>query len=109
MRHWRSRRIVRGGFEGLDDFLGEHIETAQIVGLSQAFVSVAEDVDAGLVAINELGVIVTRCGKRSRPFLFVFPGSSRQLLHELFSSIPFSRLEAPISSRAAHMNRIQAY
>jgi hypothetical protein len=54
----RSTQVIRdfaelfqGGFEVIDDFLGENVGIGEIVGDFEAFVSEPEDVEAGLVAV----------------------------------------------------------
>jgi len=43
--------LFEGGFEILIDFLAQHVGIGEIVGFFEAFVSEAEDVEAGFVAI----------------------------------------------------------
>ena len=43
--------LLEGGFEVFDEFLSEHVGIGKIVGIFQAFVSVAEDVEASFVAV----------------------------------------------------------
>jgi hypothetical protein len=45
--------LFEGGFEVVDDFLGEYIGIWKIVGVFEAFVSEPEDVEAGFVAADE--------------------------------------------------------
>jgi hypothetical protein len=43
--------LFEGGFEILNDFLAQHVGIGEIVGFFEGFVSEAEDVEAGVVAI----------------------------------------------------------
>jgi hypothetical protein len=43
--------LFEGGFEVLDDFLGENVGIGEIVGVFKAFVSEPEDVEPGLVVL----------------------------------------------------------
>jgi hypothetical protein len=45
--------LFEGGFEVLDDFLGQNAGVGQVVGFFECFVSQPEDVEAGLVAADE--------------------------------------------------------
>jgi len=58
--------LFEGGFEVLDDFLGENVGIGKIVGVFEAFVSQPGDVEAGLVTVDEVFVVVgplTPCEK----------------------------------------------
>ena len=50
--------LFEGGFEVFDDFLGENVGIGEIVGFFQALVAEPEDIEAGLVAVDELVVLV---------------------------------------------------
>ena len=45
--------LFEGGFEIIDDFLGEDISIGEPVVFFEAFVSEPEDVQAGFVAVDE--------------------------------------------------------
>jgi hypothetical protein len=45
--------LFEGGFEVIDDFLGENVGVGEIVRVFEAFVSEPEDVGAGFVAADE--------------------------------------------------------
>jgi hypothetical protein len=57
LSHLRFRGTVRGGFEVVDDLPGENIGIGEIVGVFEALVSEPEDVEAGLVAVDEFFAI----------------------------------------------------
>jgi hypothetical protein len=44
--------LFKGGFEVVDDLLGQNVGIGKIVGVFQAFVSKPEDVEAGLEALT---------------------------------------------------------
>jgi hypothetical protein len=46
-------KVATGGFEIFDDLLGENVRVRKVVGFCQAFVSEPEDIEAGLVAVDE--------------------------------------------------------
>ena len=48
--------LFEGGFELIYDFLGENVGIRKIVRVFEAFVSEPEDVEAGLVAVDEFVV-----------------------------------------------------
>ena len=50
--------MFEGGFEVVDDFLGQNVRVGEIVGFFEAFVSEPEDVEAGLIAIDEIFVVM---------------------------------------------------
>ncbi len=55
----------------LDDFLGENVGIGKVVELLEAFISEPEDVEAGIVAVDEFVVIVSaprRCERLPTPF-----------------------------------------
>jgi hypothetical protein len=41
--------LFEGGFEVVDDFLGEDVGVGEIVGVFEAFVSQPKDIEAGFV------------------------------------------------------------
>ena len=43
--------LFEGGFEIVNDFLGENVRIGEIVGFFQAFVSEPEDVEAGFITL----------------------------------------------------------
>ena len=43
--------LFEGGFEVLDDFLGEKIGIGEIVGFFKAFIADPEDIEVGFVAV----------------------------------------------------------
>ena len=45
--------LFGGGFKVFDDFLGENVGVGQVIGVLETFVAEPEDVEAGLVAIDE--------------------------------------------------------
>jgi hypothetical protein len=51
--------LFEGGFEVVDDFLGEHVGVGKIVGVFETFVAEPKDVEAGLVAVDEFFVFVS--------------------------------------------------
>jgi len=50
--------MFKGGFEIFDDFLGENVGVGKAVRFFEAFVSQQRDVEAGLVALDELFMLV---------------------------------------------------
>jgi hypothetical protein len=56
------------GFGVIDDFLSKHVGVGKVVGFFEAFVSEPEDVEAGLVAVDEVFVIVAGVEKIRVPF-----------------------------------------
>jgi hypothetical protein len=44
--------LFEGGFEVVDDFLGEDVGVGEIVGVFEAFVSEPKDIEAGFVAVD---------------------------------------------------------
>jgi hypothetical protein len=50
--------LFEGGFQVVDDFLGENIGIGKIVGFLETLLSELEDVEAGIVAIDEFVVII---------------------------------------------------
>jgi len=44
----------KGGASGRDDFAGENVGIKQVVGFFEAFVPEPEDVEAGLVTVDQL-------------------------------------------------------
>jgi hypothetical protein len=50
--------LLEGGFEVVDDFLGENVGIAEIVGVFEAFVSKPENAEARFVAVDEFFVII---------------------------------------------------
>jgi len=54
----RFRGIVRGRLQVVDDFLGENIGIGKIVRVLETLLSEPEDVEAGIVAIDEFVVII---------------------------------------------------
>src|SRR5437773_12039033 len=52
------RGIVRGRLQVVDDFLGESIGIGKIVRVLETLLSEPEDVEAGIVAIDELVVVI---------------------------------------------------
>ncbi len=79
--------MFEGGFEVLDDFLGENIGIWEIVGFFEAFVSEPEDVEAGPVAVNQLFVIV-----RAPAAIWIFLGPSRRPLMPILRIITLDEL-----------------
>jgi len=49
--------LFEGGFEILDDFLGENVGVGKTVGVFEAFVSEPEEIEAGFVVIEPLFVL----------------------------------------------------
>ena len=49
---------MRGRFQVVDDFLGESIGIGKIVRVLETLLSKPEDVEAGIVAIDELVVVI---------------------------------------------------
>jgi hypothetical protein len=50
--------LVEGGFEVIDDFLGENVGVGKVVGAFDAFVSEPKDVEAGFVAADEFFTVI---------------------------------------------------
>jgi hypothetical protein len=50
--------LFEGGFEVIDDFLGENVGIGKIVGVFEALVYKPEDVEAGLVAADEFFTVI---------------------------------------------------
>jgi hypothetical protein len=50
--------LFEGGFEVIDDFLGENVGIGKIVGDFEAFVSEPEDVESGFVAADEFFTVI---------------------------------------------------
>jgi hypothetical protein len=44
---------LESGFEVVDDFLGENVGIGKVVGVFETVVAEPEDVEAGLVAVDE--------------------------------------------------------
>ena len=61
--------MFESGFQVFDDFLGKDIGVGEVVGFFQAFVSEPKDVKAGLVAVDELFVVV--CAPAAVRILFL--------------------------------------
>jgi len=49
--------LFQGGFEVIDDFLGENVGIGKIVGVFEGFVSEPEDVETDFVPVDEYFVI----------------------------------------------------
>jgi len=50
--------LFEGGFEVVDDFLGENVGIGEIVGVFEALVSEPKDVEAGFVAADEFFTVI---------------------------------------------------
>jgi hypothetical protein len=50
--------LFEGGFEAIDDFLGENVGIGEIVDVFEALISEPKDVAAGFVAADEFFTVI---------------------------------------------------
>jgi hypothetical protein len=96
--------LFQGGFEVIDDLPSENVGIGKVVGVLQAIVSEPEDVEAGLVVVDEFFVFVsTPAGyERAPPLLLSLQLNYRRSCSECLRMSSTSRWPSLI---AMHVRR----